>query len=83
VQMVLTREMIGPDRRLALLSWENGSGANDVYFDGSCKGCVAPPASTETAHSIAITIDPNKWGYIAIVLYYTIRFTYIKTSDLG
>jgi hypothetical protein len=71
MQMVLTKEMIGPDRRLALLSWENGSGANDLYFDGSCKGCVAPPASTEAAYSIA-TIDPIS-GVIAIVLYHTFQ----------
>jgi hypothetical protein len=71
MQMVLTREMIGPDRRLALLRWENGSGTNDLYFDGSCKGCVASPALTETAQcSFYSYYRPQYGGYSNCTLPY-------------
>jgi hypothetical protein len=69
MQMVLTREMIGPDRRLALLSWENGSGAKDLYFDGSCKGCAAPPTLTEVLqHLIQVDALPHPPEYFLCAL---------------
>ncbi len=61
--------MTRPDQRLALLSWENGSRGRDLYFDGGCKGCVAPPTLTETPqHLIRVDALPHPPQYFLSAL---------------